>query len=535
MPREASTLSHAQRRALMPVFGALMMGMLLAALDQTIVATALPTIVGDLGGVNHLAWVVTAYLLTATISGPLYGKLGDMYGRKSMFQIAIVIFLVGSALSGISDSMLELILFRALQGIGGGGLIVGTQSIIADLVPPRERGRYMGMIGAVYALASVAGPLLGGIFVDYLSWRWVFFVNLPIGVVALFVVAAKLHLPIRERRKHRIDYFGAALLTAGASAITLMTTWGGSQYAWSSPIIIALGVAGVVLLVAFTVWEHFAAEPLIPLRLFHNSVFSIATFTGFLVGLALFGAIVFLPLFLQVVNGSSPTISGLELLPLIIGLLITSVGSGRLITRIGRYKVFPIIGSAILTGGMFLLSLLTVSTSKLETWAYMLVVGIGIGMVMQVLVLMVQNASPLQDVGVATSTATFFRTLGGSIGVAIFGTIFASYLASELRSIPPKLLHGLTPQTLEAAPNKIKALPPDIHSHVIHAFANSLHPVFLYGTAFTAVAFILTLFLREIPLRTTSSLGENLGEELGMTGEKHDIHSVKPAPETPND
>ncbi|HET6551809.1 MAG TPA: MDR family MFS transporter, partial [Solirubrobacter sp.] len=405
------------------VFGALMLGMFLAALDQTIVSTALPTIVGELGGLDHLSWVVTSYLLASTATTPLYGKLGDMYGRKPVFMAAILIFLAGSILSGLSESMLELIGFRALQGVGAGGLMVGAQAIIADIIPPRERGRYMGLIGSVFAVASVAGPLLGGFLVETLSWRWVFYVNVPVGVVAIAVVALRLHLHVPSHR-HAIDYLGAVLLTAGVSALILVTTWGGNQYAWGSATIVGLSVAGVVLLVAFVLVEQRAREPIIPLSLFASGVFRVASSIGFMIGLAMFGAIIFIPLFLQLVYGVSPTSSGLRMLPLMAGLLGASISSGRAITRIGRYKAFPIAGTAVTTVGMFLLSRLALDTPPWLASVYMLVVGIGIGLVMQVLVLAVQNCSPPRDVGVATSTATFFRSMGGSLGVALFGAIF---------------------------------------------------------------------------------------------------------------
>jgi EmrB/QacA subfamily drug resistance transporter len=493
------------RRELIPIFAALMLGMLLAALDQTIVSTALPTIVGDLGGLSHLSWVVTSYLLATTASTPLYGKLGDMYGRKRVFQAAIVIFLAGSMLAGVSQSLGELIAFRALQGIGAGGLMVGAQAIIGDIVPPRERGRYMGLIGAVFAVASVAGPLLGGFFVDSLSWRWVFYVNLPVGAVALTVVALKLHLP-RRQTLHRVDYLGAALLTAGVSAIILLTTWGGNEYGWASPTILGLGAGGLALLGAFVVQERRAAEPIIPMRLFSGRVFNVASALAFLVGLGMFGTIIFIPLYLQLVYGASATSSGLRMLPLITGLLVASIASGRTISRIGRYRPFPIAGTFIVTVGMFLLSRLTASTPSWVASVDMLVVGIGLGLVMQVLVLAVQNDARPESMGVATATTTFFRSVGGSFGVAIFGTIFATRLADQFRRLPASVTgHLHLAGGVHLDPAQARRLPPAAHTAFLHAFAHALHGVFVVGVGFMAGAFLLSWALREVPLRSTNA------------------------------
>jgi EmrB/QacA subfamily drug resistance transporter len=490
-------------RALWTVFGALMLGMFLAALDQTIVSTALPTIVGDLGGLNHFSWVVTSYLLASTVSTPLYGKLGDMMGRKPVFLAAILIFLAGSMLAGLSQTMAQLIGFRALQGIGAGGLLVGAQAIIADIVPPRERGRYMGLIGSVFAVASVAGPLLGGFLVETFSWRWVFYVNVPIGALAVVVVVTRLHLHTPTIR-HRIDYLGAGLLAGGVSALILVTTWGGSEYAWGSPTIIGLAAAGVALLVLFVWHETRAEEPILPLSLFRSSVFSIANSMGFTIGMTLFGAIIFIPLYLQLVYGATPTSSGLRLLPLMAGLLVAAVLSGRWISRVGRYKMFPIAGTATLVVGMFLLSRLTVGTAPWVASVYMLVVGVGIGLVMQVLVLVVQNDVRPQDIGVATSTATFFRSVGGAFGVAIFGAIFASRLADRLKVLP----HAVTAKLgggVHLNPEQAKHLPTAVHEDFLNAFAHSLHGVFLFGTALAVVPFVLSWFLKEVPLRDTLS------------------------------
>jgi EmrB/QacA subfamily drug resistance transporter len=503
-------------RALWTVFGALMLGMFLAALDQTIVSTALPTIVGDLGGLNHLSWVVTSYLLASTVSTPLYGKLGDMMGRKPVFLAAILIFLAGSILAGLSQTMDQLIGFRALQGVGAGGLMVGAQAIIADIVPPRERGRYMGLIGSVFAVASIAGPLLGGFLVDNLSWRWVFYVNVPIGVFAIVIVVTKLHLHTPTIR-HRLDVLGAGLLSGGVIALILVTTWGGSEYPWGSTTIVGLAVVGVALLLLFVWWENRAEEPILPLSLFRSSVFSIANAMGFTIGMAMFGAIIFIPLYLQLVYGASATSSGLRLLPLMAGLLSAAVLSGRWISRVGRYRAFPIAGTATLVVGMFLLSRLTVGTPPWVASVYMLVVGVGIGLVMQVLVLVVQNDVRPQEIGVATSTATFFRSVGGSFGVAIFGAIFASRLADELKLLPRAVTARLG-GGVHLNPEQAKRLPPAIHDAFLNAFAHSLHGVFLFGMALAVVPFVLSWFLKEVPLRATLAPTDDLAVEEAIAG-----------------
>jgi EmrB/QacA subfamily drug resistance transporter len=498
-------VSQASTRRL--VFTGLLLVMLMAALDQTIVATALPTIVGDLGGLSHISWVVTAYLLAQTAVTPLYGKLGDMYGRKIVLQVGLVVFLIGSALCGLSQSLDELIAFRALQGLGGGGLMVSAQAAIGDVVPPSERGRYTGLFGAVFGLASVAGPLLGGFLTGHLSWRWIFYVNLPIGVLALFVLAATLP-SASERVHHVVDYLGTLLLAAGLSAIVLATSLGGNSYAWGSPVIVGMAIGGVLALVAFVFAERRALEAVLPLRLLHNSVFSVTSAVGFVVGFALFGAVTYLPLFLQVVKGASPTGSGLQLLPLMGGLLITSIGSGQLITRTGRYKLFPIAGTAVMTLGLYLLSTLDPASSQVTIFAFMFVLGLGLGMVMQVLVLAVQNAVDYSDLGVATSGATLFRSIGGSLGTAALGAIFSNRLSSQLKSVLPAGRTGSSNVTSTISAKAIAKLPTALRDGYLHAFTSSLSTVFEVAAAVAVVAFVLSWFIRQLPLRDSVATGD---------------------------
>ncbi|MEU8626282.1 MDR family MFS transporter [Streptomyces sp. NPDC048669] len=489
-------------RSVLVAIGALLLGMLLAALDQTIVSTALPTIVSDLGGLDHLSWVVTAYLLASTAATPLWGKLGDQYGRKRLFQIAIVIFLIGSALCGIAQNMPQLIGFRALQGLGGGGLIVLSMAIVGDIVPPRERGKYQGLFGAVFGATSVLGPLLGGFFTEQLSWRWVFYINLPIGVVALAVIAAVLHIPIR-RTKHTIDYLGTFLIASVATCLVLVASLGGTTWAWGSTQIIGLAVVSVLLLIAFVYVERRAAEPVLPLKLFRIRTFSLVAVISFVIGFAMFGAMTYLPTFLQVVHDITPTMSGVHMLPMVFGLLITSTGSGQIVSRTGRWKIFPILGTGITAAGLLLLHRLTEHSSTLEMSLYFFVFGAGLGLVMQVLVLIVQNAVSYQDLGVATSGATFFRSIGASFGVAIFGTIFTNRLTDRLgaalsgRTLPP----GVSANALASDPRAVSQLPPALRGPVLSAYSTSITGVFLYAAPVVLIAFVFAWLLKEDKLR----------------------------------
>ncbi|MFI1027086.1 MFS transporter [Streptomyces sp. NPDC020951] len=482
--------------------GALLLGMFLAALDQTIVSTALPTIVSDLGGMEHLSWVVTAYLLASTAATPLWGKLGDQYGRKRLFQIAIVIFLIGSALCGMAQNMPQLIGFRALQGLGGGGLMVLSMAIVGDIVPPRDRGRYQGLFGAVFGATSVLGPLLGGLFTEALSWRWVFYVNLPVGVVALAVIATVLRIPTKST-KHVIDYLGTFLIASVATCLVLVASLGGTTWDWGSPQIVALAVLGALLAVAFVAVERRAAEPVLPLKLFRIRTFTLSAVISFIVGFAMFGAMTYLPTFLQVVHGVSPTMSGVHMLPMVAGMLLSSTGSGQIVSRTGRWKVFPVAGTAVTALGLLLLHRLDEHSSTGEMSTCFFVFGLGLGLVMQVLVLIVQNAVGYEDLGVATSGATFFRSIGASFGVAIFGTVFAGRLGDKLTDAfrGVRLPSGVSAGTLESDPRGIADLPPDLRPRVLDAYASAITDVFLYAAPVALLGFVLAWFLREDPLR----------------------------------
>jgi EmrB/QacA subfamily drug resistance transporter len=514
---EPEALSHEK---VLVVFSGLVLALLLAALDSTIVSTALPTIVGELGGLNRLAWVVTAYLLAQTIVTPLYGKLGDLYGRKPVLQVAIVVFLIGSALCGLAANMGQLIAFRALQGLGGGGLIVTTQAVVGDIVPPRDRGRYQGLFGGVFGLASIAGPLAGGFFTTHLSWRWIFYINLPVGILALVVLAAT--LPSQSRRvSHAVDYAGAGLLATMLSSIVLLTDLGGSSFAWTSTPIIGLSLVALLALALFLRDERTAREPVLPLYLFRNPTFAITCAIGLVVGFALFGSVTYLPLFLQVVKGASPTSSGMQMLPLMGGMLTTSIIAGQMISRSGRYKKFPIAGTAIMMIGLFLLSRMSDGTTTGHALLIMLVLGAGLGLVMQVLVIAGQNAVDYRDLGVATSGATMFRLVGGSLGTAALGAIFSTRLSTELaRMTPPGgTLNGSNGMSFGLGgltPASIAALPATVRSAYSGAFSAALSTVFLVASVIALGGFLLSLTVPEIPLRKTiAEQADDFDAEIG--------------------
>ena len=495
----APQLTH---RQIQIVFGALMLGILLAALDQTVLATALPTIVGEFSGIDHLSWVITAYLLTSTATVPLYGKLSDLYGRKPLFQIAICIFVLGSVLSGAAQSMNQLILFRGLQGVGAGGIMTLAMAIVGDILPARERGRYMGYFGIVFASSSIMGPLLGGVFVDQLSWRWVFYINVPLGALSVFVASRVLKMK-HEPRKVQIDYLGAALIAASVSCILLGTTWGGNEHAWDSPTILGLFGGGAVLFVLFVLQELRAPEPIMPMDLFKNRVFSIGNGITLMTGMTMFGATAFLPIYMQVVKGVSATSSGLHMLPMSFGAVTMSFFSGRMITSTGRYRIYPIAGTALLTAGMFLMSRIDEHTTFLQLSIQLAMIGMGMGLMMQVVVLAIQNAVDHKDLGAATASTGFFRSMGGAFGVAIFGAVLTNRLNYYLpRFLTPEELNSVDASQLRSSPEVLQSLPAEINAGVVEAFANSIQAIFLYAAPLALACFILAVLLPELPLRT---------------------------------
>ncbi|WP_433315295.1 MDR family MFS transporter [Micromonospora sp. CA-269861] len=518
---DAPVLNRQQIRLLM--FG-LMTGMLLAALDQTIVGTALPTIVGELGGINHYSWVVTAYLLASTASTPLYGKMADLYGRRPVFLFSIGTFLVGSLLAGLSQNMTQLIVTRGIQGLGAGGLLTLAFTIISDVVSPRERGRYQGLFGAVFGISSVAGPLVGGYFAET-DWRWIFYINVPLAILAIVVCYHVMRLIPFERRDHSIDWLGAGLLVAGVSSLLLALSWGGNEYAWGSGVIITLFVVGAVLGVLFVLQEARVAEPILPLRLFRSPTFALANSSLLIIGLVMFGSIIFIPLYLQIVKGASPTRSGLLMLPMMAGIIITSILTGRAMTRIGRYKWFPVAGSVTLLAGMFLFTQLEVATSLWVAFGFMVVIGVGLGLCMQSLILAVQNAVSVRDLGAGTSSATFFRSLGGSFGVAILGTVLSSRLTGGLADRLPGAIAQLPPQEQAAVaasgganisindPATILALPGPVRAAIQGAFVDALDMVFLTAGLIAIVAVVVTLALPNTQLRGAGPQGATGGAD----------------------
>jgi EmrB/QacA subfamily drug resistance transporter len=509
-PESDSTLVTPQRRNL--IFAAIVLGMLMAALDQTIVATALPTIVADLGDAGHQSWVVTSYLLTSTIVTVLVGKLGDLFGRKAVFQAAVVLFVLGSVLCGLSPSMFALVGARALQGVGGGGITVTATALIGEVIPLRDRGRYQGMLGAVFGVTTVIGPLLGGYFTDYLSWRWAFWVNVPLSVVVVLV--ASMAIPaLTARAKPVIDYAGIVLVGLGTAGLTLATSWGGSVYPWGSAMIVSLFVGSVVALGGFVWVEGRAAAPILPTRLLGSRVFTVCCVLAFIVGFAMLGALTFLPTYMQYVDGVSATTSGLRTLPMVVGMLVTSTGSGTLVGRTGRYKVFPVVGTALMAVAFLLMSRMDSSTSALLQSVYLIVLGAGIGLSMQVLVLVVQNTSSFEDLGVATSGVTFFRTIGSSFGAAIFGSLFLNFLDSRMGSA---LQASGAAAEATSSPAIVHQLPPAQAAPIIAAYAEALDQVFLCAAPVALVGFTLALFLREIPLKDLRDSAVDLGDGFGM-------------------
>ena len=499
---EAELIGGRTHNEIKYIMTALMIAMLLAALDQSIVATALPRIASDLHGLTKLSWVATSYLITSAIVTPIYGKIGDMFGRKKIFQIAIGIFLVASMLAGLSQTMNQLVFFRALQGVGAGGLMSLVLAIIGDVIPPRFRGRYQGYFGAVFGISSVAGPVLGGLFTEHLTWRWIFYINLPLGALAMYLVATRLQLPVKTH-KHRVDYLGAALLSVSVISLILLTVWAGVDYAWASWQILSLAASALVFGGLFVWRERKAAEPIIPLGLFKNDIMSVSTLLSFITGMAMFASILYIPLYQQVVRGLSPTKSGLLMLPMVAGMFLASMGSGQLITRTGRYRIFPLIGTLLLALGLWLFSHLGLTTSYVLLSLWMLVIGLGLGQLFQVPTLAVQNATAREHMGTATSTVTFFRSIGSALGGAIFGSILISRLTHHLQEAIPGAAGAKVAGGLSGGLQQLASLPADLRQHVLTAYVQSFRDMFLIAIPFALLAFLVALRLREAPLRDT--------------------------------
>jgi EmrB/QacA subfamily drug resistance transporter len=515
-----------QPRSVRVVLLALMIAMLLAMLDNMIIGTAMPTIVGELGGLEHLSWVVTAYTLTTAASTPIWGKLGDLYGRKGVFLTAIVVFVLGSVLSGMSQDMGQLIGFRAIQGLGAGGLMVGVMAIIGDLIPPRERGKYQGMMAGVMALAMIGGPLVGGALTDHLGWRWSFYINVPLGAIALAMIISVLHLPKKERGKGKIDYLGAGLLTVGITAIVLVTTWGGTEYAWGSGQILGLIAVGLIAIASFLYVETKAAEPIIPLHIFRNRNFTLMSVIGFIVGFVMFGAVLYLPLFQQSVQGASATNSGLLLLPMLLSMMVVSLVVGRVTTNTGKYKIFPIAGGALITVGLFLLAQMDTGTSRLTSGIYMAVLGAGMGFLMQITMLVAQNSVEAKDMGVASSSTTLFRTLGSSFGVSVMGALFTARVADEMaaRGAPG----GAMPKGAAVSAEALAKLPEQIREMVQFGVAAGTHGAFLLGAGVAVVAFVAAFFVKEVVLKGAGPKDGPAAAESG-SGSGSDVREAVPA------